>query len=121
MKRFLATSSLATSLISPAILGLSRRLLALRGLIQALGWIHGITAFKNVASLHTKLASVVAVCLQVSPVACILNLNGILVDVRQAEYGESSGEDAKRRGNPERILGRGDLIVTAGCLDVGED
>lgn len=89
--RFIDTTLLAADLTSKPTFGLSCRLLALCRLRQARRRNLGISALKNIAPLHTKLASIIAVGLEVSPVACILDLDGVLADVRQTEQSEGSG------------------------------
>lgn len=88
--RLLGKSSRAPYLTSALSLGLSRRLLPFRSLSQTLRRDLGIGALKNIAFVHSKLASVIAISLQISPEACILELNSILADVWKAEYSEGS-------------------------------
>lgn len=96
VKGFIDTTLLAAILTSKPTLDLSCRLLALCRLRQARRRNSGVSALKNIAPLHTELASIVAVRLQVSTVACILDLDGVLADVRQTEQSEGSGQDTQR-------------------------
>lgn len=100
---------------------LSRHLLALGSLSQTPSRNLCVGVLEALAPLHAELASVVAVCLQVSAVARILECNSVLADVRQAENRKGGGQDAERGRYPEGVLGRGDGVVAAGCLDVREN
>lgn len=82
---FLGLSQPAAYTTSIPALGLSCRLLALHRLSETLRRNFGVSALKNFALIHPKLASVIAIRLQVSPEACILGLDSVLADVRQAE------------------------------------
>lgn len=88
--RLLGKSSRAPYLTSALSLGLSRCLLPFRSLSQTIRRDLGIGALKNIALIHTKLASVVTIGLQISPKACIFELDSILADVWEAEYSKGS-------------------------------
>lgn len=96
VKGFIDTTLLAANLTSKPTFDLSCRLLALCRLSQARRRNFGIGALKNIPPLHPKLAGVIAVGLQVSPVACVLDLDGVLADVWQTEQSEGSGQDTQR-------------------------
>lgn len=74
-----------------------------------------------VGLVQAELGSVPAVALEVLAELAVLLGNGVLVDIGEAEEGDSGRQQGQGRGDPERILGNLCGVVTTSSLDVGED
>lgn len=70
--------------------------------------------------LEAELARVPPVALEVLPEARVLELDGVLADLRDEEQDERGAQEAQAARDVEGVL-RGGAAVVAGGLDVGED
>ena len=70
--------------------------------------------------LQTKLTHVPAISGEVLAELLVLEGDGVLADVGQAEEGEGGGEDAQTRADVEGVLVLGGRVAS-GLLDVGKD